>query len=512
MSNPPEQTATPPASLERTVTFVAGTVLTVIGLTWLSRINYLFFHVMVELASVATAITLFSIGWHTRRISRNPALVVLAVGFLVMAALDLLHILSYKGMGIFPDISANPATQFWVAARGIEAIAYLCAACVVTWSQLRSGWVLTAFVVAGAVLTVSIWPLAIFPDSLVEGQGLTRFKIGSEYTICALLVLAAYLDWRARALFDRRLLNLLLAAIGLTILSELAFTLYIDVYGAMNLLGHLLKLASIVLVYFAIILGSLRTPYQGLFRELAVSHAELDTELQQRRKIEQELRSANRDLDAFVCSASHDLRTPLTVITSAADLLHQKLVDLPDDLRDMLKEISHQGLHMGDLLNDLLSLARLGEFSEPPQSLAVEPVARRVVDDLAFELINSGGTVQIDSLTNVTAHPALLYQLLLNYIGNAVRYAADGGPIEMFSRCMDDRVVICVRDHGAGVIEHEREKIFDVFYRGTASQQREGAGIGLATVRRIASLYGGTAWVDETPGGGATFCIDLPAG
>jgi signal transduction histidine kinase len=487
-------------------------VLTVAGLTWMSRINYLFFHVLVELASVATAITLFSIGWHTRRISHNPALVVLAVGFLVMATLDLLHILCYKGMGIFPGISANPGTQFWIAARGIEAIAYLAAAGVVAVSHLRSGWVLTAFIAAGAALTVAIWPLEIFPDCLIEGQGLTRFKIGAEYTICALLALAAYLDWRARALFDRRLLNLLLAAIGLTILSELAFTLYSDVYGVMNLTGHLLKLASIVLVYRAIILGALRTPYQGLFRELAVSHAELDIELQQRRKIEQELRRANRDLDAFVRSASHDLRTPLTIITSGADLLRQNLVDIPNDLRDILKEISHQGLRMGDLLSDLLSLARLGEISEPPQSLAVEPVARRVIDDLAFELIASGSTVQIDTMPKVTAHPALLYQLLLNYIGNAVRYAAEGGPIEIDSRLKDGRVVLYVRDHGAGVVEHERDRIFDVFYRGAAGKEREGTGIGLATVRRIASLYGGNAWVEETPGGGATFCIDLPAG
>jgi len=494
----------------RTPLLISGSVVAVVVLALLSYYNYLFFHSITEMTGVVTAITLFSVGWHTRSFNHNPSLTLLAIGFLLVGCLDLLHLLSYKGMGVFPGSSANIATQFWTAARSAEALSYVLAACATPWLRLRTGWVMAAVLCAGLITAATIWPLDLFPDCLLDGQGLTPFKIGAEYAICLLLAVAAALYWRFRAKFDPALLKRMLIAIGMTALSELAFTLYVDIYGAMNVTGHLLKLASIILVYRAVILGTLRTPYQGLFRDLAISHAELDIELQQRRKVENELRRANRDLDAFVRTASHDLRTPLTIITSAADLIRRQLPDIPAEQREMLQEISFQGLRMGGLLNDLLALARLGEISDPPQVLALEPAARRVIDDLAFEMIDNGATVHVATMLKVTAHPALLYQVLLNYIGNAVRYAAAGGPIEVCSRRQDERVVLCVRDQGKGVAEHERKRIFDVFYRGEAGMEREGTGIGLATVQRIASLYGGKAWVEETPGGGATFCIDLP--
>jgi signal transduction histidine kinase len=477
----------------------------------LSRFNYLLFHGLVELSSVTVAITIFSIGWHARHFSRNDSFTLLAGAYLTIGLLDLFHTLSYKGMGVFPTAGVDVPTQFWIAARSLQAAAYLASGWLL--GRSRQGAALTwttGFLAAGLLLGLAIWPLGIFPSCLNE-TGLTPFKISTEYIISAMLAGSAWLYWRRRCHLDAGLIGLMLASIGLAILSELAFTLYQDVYGLANCLGHLFKVASIFLAYRVLVLGVLQAPYQFLFRDLSLSHRALDQELSQRRQTEEQLRTANRELDAFVRTVAHDLRTPLTVFISGTELLRRQLRDqIPESLDEVLLGIEQKGWEMAHLLEDLLQLARIGRIDQAAEGVIPTQIASRVIRDLQAQIMETRTRVEIEPLPPLQAHPTLIYQLFANLIGNAVRYA--GGPhrpITVGGGREGHRVRFFVRDHGPGIPVQERDKLGEVFFRGESAQNHSGSGIGLAIVQKIARYYGGSFWVEETDGGGATFWVEI---
>jgi signal transduction histidine kinase len=485
-------------------------------LYYLSRINYLLFHGLVELSSVAVAVTTFSIGWHARHISRNNSFTLLAVAYLAVGGLDLFHALSYKGMGVFPGVSADLPTQFWIAARSLQACAYLASG----WLLVRNrntgalGWA-GGFLAAGILLALAIWPMKIFPACLTQ-EGLTPFKIGAEYAISAVLAVSGWLYWRSRSFLDRAAIPLLLTSIALAILSELSFTLYLDVYGLANCLGHLFKVGSVFFVYRALVLGALRNPYQSLFRDLTLSHQALDKELDQRRQTEQQLRIANRELDTFVRTVAHDLRSPLTVFISGTELLRRQLRGkIPESYLDMLQSIEEKGWEMARLLEDLLQLARIGRISQPAELVVTARVVNRAIADLREQIATRGAHVTHENLPELQAHPTLIYQLFANLIGNAVRYA--GGPespILVGGLRTGRKIRFFVRDRGPGIPIEEREKLGEIFFRGENAREHPGNGIGLTIVQKIARHYQGHFWMEDTPGGGATFWVELqePAG
>ena len=472
-----------------------------VGLWLLSQSNYLLYHGIVEMLSVVVAATIFSIGWNSKRFVQDNTLLVLAVAYLSVGSFDFLHALSYKGMGVFPERGANLATQLWIAARYLESLALVWAAALVGGHRpLRPAWLLTGWSLAGALLLVAIGPLQSFPLCYVEGVGLTTFKVASEYLVSGLFALAALLFWRRRRLLDRKIFTLLLVSSLLTILSELSFTLYVDVYGVFNFIGHVFKLASVVLVYLALVQGSLNSPYASLFRKLSL-------ELDQRKASEAKLFAANRELDAFVHSVSHDLRTPLTPIVGYADHLGERQ-DLDDEARQMLAKIGALGRGMSQTMEDLLVLAQLGKLEMSGQPVSVEAVVDRVLIAYGSRLHEAGQAVHKEPLPDSRLPESLLWQIFSNLIGNALNYGP-GQAIEIGGQRVDQRVRFYVRDHGPGLPAAERERIFDLFFRGSGGTHAKGTGIGLAIVQKIAGLYRGRAWVEETPGGGATFWVEM---
>ncbi|MGM0759353.1 MAG: MASE3 domain-containing protein [Thermodesulfobacteriota bacterium] len=243
----------------------------------LSNVNYLLYHAIVELFTVGVAVSVFTIGFNTRRIASNNPLFLISVVYASVATLDLMHTLAYTGMGIFPERGADLPTQLWMAARFLESGSLLMVGLLISKGKVLSErLVLAGYATLTAVLILLIIPLDTFPAMYVPGRGLTLTKVVGEYIICALMGLAIFAFWQGREYFSSHNLKLLLAAFTATIASELSFTLYTDVYGIFNFLGHLLKLASYIFIYKALVSGFLRQPYQGLYRELAQSHDKLN--------------------------------------------------------------------------------------------------------------------------------------------------------------------------------------------------------------------------------------------
>ena len=225
----------------------------------------------------------------------------------------------------------------------------------------------------------------------------------------------------------------------------------------------------------------------------------------------EKLEEANRELDAFVYTVSHDLRTPLTPIMGYAQFLKKKYAEkLDNEARESLLAIEQQGENMLELLEDLLRLARVGFLERPKKAVEAKTVVREIIDSLNGQY--SDVEIKIENGTFPAVHlpKTLLVQVFENLIKNALVYAGKkGSPIEIGGDRKEGMVRFFVRDHGPGVPEEEKTKIFEVFYRADGDENIQGTGVGLATVRKIARQYGGLAWVEDTPGGGSTFWFSL---
>jgi diguanylate cyclase (GGDEF)-like protein/PAS domain S-box-containing protein len=245
---------------------------------WLTALySYLLFHSIVELFSIVVACSIFMLTWNARRFLDNHSLLFLGIAYLFVGTLDLLHLLSYKGMGVFPGYTANVATQLWIGSRYLQAVSLLLAP-FFAGRTLNVRAAFLAYSSATFLLIVSIFYLQIFPDCYAEGGGLTPFKVGSEYVICIILLLAGLALFKKRNKFDATVSSMLTASILATVGSELSFTLYTDVYGFFNMLGHFLKIASFWLIYVAVVKTGLEKPYSLLFRELKQSEETCRTE------------------------------------------------------------------------------------------------------------------------------------------------------------------------------------------------------------------------------------------
>ena len=256
---------------------VLGAALVLAGLYATSLYRYLLFHSLAEIFSILVAYTIFVFCWNSRRFLEDNYLVLLGIAYLFVGGLDMLHTFAYKGMGIFHTAGSNLATQLWLAARYVESLSLLAAGLLVG-RRIRPAWVFGGYAVACTLLAASILVWPVFPTCFVEGGGLTDFKKDSEYAICILLLGALTLMVWRRDKVGKEVFGLVAASILTTVLSELMFTLYVDVYGLANLAGHFLKIISFYLIYRAIVHTGLVAPFSLLFRNLKESERTLGNE------------------------------------------------------------------------------------------------------------------------------------------------------------------------------------------------------------------------------------------
>jgi len=207
--------------------------------------SYLLFHILAELTSIVIGVCVFTIAWNSTSLLESGFLLVLGIGSLYVSGIDVLHALAFKGMGIFPGEEANLPTQLWLVARYLQALAFLTAS-LFLHHRIRRELPFIVFGVLTAAMLASIFVWNIFPSAYIEGEGLTPFKVGSEYAIIAVLLAAS-------------------------IAAELAFTLYFGVTDTANLLGHLFKITAFYLLYRALVEVAFTRPYDLLLRQLKQS-------------------------------------------------------------------------------------------------------------------------------------------------------------------------------------------------------------------------------------------------
>lgn len=255
------------------------------GLYLTSFYNYILFHAIVELFSVAIAWGVFALAWNSRRLIHNNYLLLLGIAYLFVGNLDLLHTLAYKGMNVFPGYGANLPTQLWIAARYLESLSFLIAPFFLD-RALNPRNAFGAYFLSFTLILLSIFAWPIFPTCYVEGQGLTTFKIASEFIICAIIFGSLVILYSHRQKFDAAIWRLVAWSLLTMMIAELAFTFYVGVYDLSNLIGHYFKIISFYLMYKAIIETGLTKPFSLLLRGL--------------KQAEEALRKANEALEGQV--------------------------------------------------------------------------------------------------------------------------------------------------------------------------------------------------------------------
>ena len=226
----------------------------------------------------------------------------------------------------------------------------------------------------------------------------------------------------------------------------------------------------------------------------------------------QALEALNHDLESFSYSVSHDLRSPLRHIHGFSKILQADFSsELPAEAQRYLSRIESGAERMGHLIDDLLNFSRLGR-----RNIECQPVPLRLmVDGLVEELSDgfAGREIkwQMEPLPVIQADPALLKQILLNLLGNAIKFTRTRphARIEIGSRVLPQGTAIYVRDNGVGFDMKFADKLFGVFQRLHRLEEFEGTGVGLATVARIVHKHGGAVWAESAPEQGATFYFTL---
>ncbi len=253
---------------------VLGFSLILLLLVFVSRINFLIFHTLAEIFSILVAWSLFVILWNTKDLIENKALVFVGIAYLFVGGIDLVHTLSYRGMGFLaPERGANPATQLWILARYVESVSLLVFP-FLFYRRINPCRMVAvfSFITLAGLLSILYWD--IFPACYMDGIGLTPFKKISEYVICGILVAALVCLRRKKSDLDPQVYPYMVGAIVLTICAEIAFTFYVSVYGLSNLIGHFFKIISFYCIYRALIRVGLSEPHAALFSRLEQSEAQ----------------------------------------------------------------------------------------------------------------------------------------------------------------------------------------------------------------------------------------------
>jgi PAS domain S-box-containing protein len=241
----------------------------------------------------------------------------------------------------------------------------------------------------------------------------------------------------------------------------------------------------------------------------------LNDELEQR--VEQrtaQLSAANRDLEAFSYSTSHDLRAPLRAIGGFAQILARRERDsLTEEGRHHLDNIVEASAHMGRLLDDLLNYARLGRRAVNLQPVALPELLAQVAKHFAPRVSEAGAELVIPrELPAIESDPTLLGQALSNLIDNALMYHRPDVPPRVELACKLDagHATLTVTDNGIGIPAEHFAKIFNPFQRLHGQEQYPGTGIGLAIVAKAVEMLGGRVWVESAVGAGSRFFVELP--
>jgi signal transduction histidine kinase len=231
-------------------------------------------------------------------------------------------------------------------------------------------------------------------------------------------------------------------------------------------------------------------------------------------EVNADLARSNRELEEFAYVASHDLKSPLIVVSGFLDLLKRtKAEQLDDDAHSYVDAALRGAARMEQLIEDLLTFSRVGRTDQASEWVDLGAVVAELSNDWASAVRDAGGELCVGPMPSVLGDAALLRQLLENLVSNSVKFRRPGVDlvIELAAERRRGEWLVSVSDNGIGIPSEHRESIFTMFSRLEQSTDRPGSGIGLAICHRVVQAHGGRLWVEDGTAGGVQMCFTLPA-
>ncbi|MBI4962385.1 MAG: PAS domain S-box protein [Desulfomonile tiedjei] len=255
--------------------------------------------------------------------------------------------------------------------------------------------------------------------------------------------------------------------------------------------------------------------------DLENTNLELSVQIEQRKRIEGQLRSAlvdlslsNKELSQFAYVSSHDLQEPLRNVAHCAQMLERKYGNrLGPEGNQIIQYAVEASKRSIQLIHDLLNYSRVGTRGMPLEPVEVEEILALCLSDLRVQIEESGATIFYDSLPGIVADRIQIRLLFQNLLSNAMKFRGSDPPrIHISSDRTEGFWRFCVKDNGIGIKEEYFDRIFVIFQRLHSTEKYPGTGIGLAIAKKIVERHGGKIWVRSVVGEGSTFCFTIPTG
>lgn len=466
--------------------------------------NYLPIHMLLESASIFVSLAIFVLGWSTYEKVSNSAILFLSITSLAVALLDFGHMLSFTGMPNFITPSdPNKAIYFWLASRFTDVAAMLFISFFYFYDfpfKRLAPWLMSfAFLWTGLCFVAILYYPDVLPVMFVPGQGLMLEKVLLEWVAMGLALVAAAV-FLVRARRDRDIVAHWLAAASVISLGVgIYFTLYREFDDLFNFMGHVYKTISFGMVFYIVFHECVSRPYHAM------------------KRLAHEASEAGEAKIRFLANVSHEFRTPLGVISGFSDLLLESK-GLDDEARQWTETIHRNSDQLRILIDDLLDLAKAetGRISTHWSRFQVSEVVDDVVAGLTLLAQQKHLQLTVENSESaphtITSDPQRLRQILVNLIGNAIKFTDRGLVRVIVTSSNSDGLRIEVTDSGIGIREHAVERLFKPFSQIDDSLTRRtgGTGLGLALSKKLAHLLGGELWLDKTEvGAGSTFIFTV---
>ncbi|MGZ4158928.1 MAG: sensor histidine kinase, partial [Bacteroidia bacterium] len=225
-----------------------------------------------------------------------------------------------------------------------------------------------------------------------------------------------------------------------------------------------------------------------------------------------QLSAVNKELEAFSYSVSHDLRSPLRAIDGYSRILEEDCKELLDEEgKRLLGVIQYNAKRMGTLIDDLLAFSRLGRKDIQRSDINMQDLIEGALNEIKKAMPHKA-EVKFGTLHPVKADYALISQVMINFISNAIKYSSKNEKplIEIASTIKDGDIIYSIADNGVGFNMDYAHKLFGVFQRLHTIDEFEGTGVGLAIVQRVIYKHNGKVWAESVLGKGATFYFSIP--
>jgi signal transduction histidine kinase len=474
----------------------------------LPRLLYLPVHTTLEVLVIAAGIATFAVQWFAAGAGafREARALFIGPALLAAALMETAHLLVFPGMpGLFGPSTTERGIYYWLAARATTVLALLAALRIERESENpligRKRLLGPSLAVVVLLVTVDLFLPSSREWFFVEGQGLTRLKVGVETLLLVAAAVGAALHARAWSVTREPVSAKLATALALTAYAEACFMLYRHAWDPFNVVGHAYLVVSYWFVFDALFVAALVRPYHELDALKAHVEDELVVTIRQ-------LRHTTEQREDLLRAVSHDLRNPLQIVV----LQTQRLQRSADERsRRPAAAILAASRRMDRMLRDLSDAAR-------SEGRGIELDARAVpLRPFLAELLDvSDGAMDSKRVDNhvpedvpaVLADPDRLDRILANLVGNALKYSQDR--VVVRASAGGGEVQVSVADRGKGIAEADLPRIFDRYYRGQR-HEGEGLGLGLFIVRKLVEAHGGRIWAESRPGEGSTFTFTLPA-